>query len=364
MYNFYMIIRGNWKGIIEHYFNFLPVTKDTPIVTLLEGNTPLIYSEKFSKTFNIKVYFKFEGLNPTGSFKDRGMTVAISKAKESGYQAVICASTGNTAASAASYATKGGLKAYVLIPEGKIALGKLSQSLIHGAKVIEVMGNFDHALKIVKEVTKKYKIGFVNSLNPFRIEGQKTGSFEIVDELKKAPDYIFIPVGNGGNITSYWKGFKEYFNKKKINSLPRMYGWQAEGAAPIVLGKVVEKPETFATAIRIGNPARWIDVVQAIKESDGNIDFVSDDEIREAYEKIAAIEGIFCEPASASSLAGLIKTVKRNQIQKKSTVVLILTGHGLKDPDSVMFKKKVIKLENNLKKAFSFFEDKEKIEKK
>lgn len=361
-----MIKRDYWKGVIENYFDFLPVSKKTPIITLYEGNTPLIFSEKFSKRFNLKIYFKYEGLNPTGSFKDRGMTMAISKAKEDGFQAVICASTGNTAASTSSYAAKGGLKAFVLVPEGKIALGKLSQSLMHGAKVIEIEGNFDDALKIVKEVTSRYRIGLVNSLNPYRIEGQKTASFEIVDELKDSPDYLFIPVGNGGNITSYWKGFKEYYERGKSKKNPKMYGWQAEGAAPIVLGRVIEKPETFATAIRIGNPARWSDVLNAIKESNGRIDMVSDDEIRKAYEILAYEEGIFCEPASAASFAGLIKAVKRGEIERKKEVVCVLTGHGLKDPDSALknFENKVIKLPKGIEPFIDYIENEERIERK
>ncbi len=358
--------RNDWKGVINEYIDFLPLDKKGSFITLLEGNTHLIFSEKLSKKFNLNVYYKFEGLNPTGSFKDRGMCVVISKMIQDGYNAVICASTGNTAASCAAYSAKGNLKSFVLIPEGKIALGKLSQSIIHGAKVIEVKGNFDDALKIVKEVTTLFKIGLVNSINPFRIEGQKTGAFEIVDELNESPDYIFIPVGNGGNITSYWKGFKEYFNIKRIDKLPKMYGWQAEGAAPIVLGKVVENPETFATAIRIGNPARWKDVLNAVQESNGKIDMVSDEKIREAYEILAFEEGIFCEPSSAASLAGLIKANERGEIKKGSTVVLILTGHGLKDPDSATksSNKNLIKIDKNLKSAIEYFEEVEKVERK
>lgn len=358
--------RSNWKGIIEEYIDFLPLDKKSTFISLLEGNTPLIFSENFSKKFNLKVYFKFEGLNPTGSFKDRGMSVVISKMIQDGFNAVMCASTGNTAASAAAYSAKGNLKSFVLIPEGKIAMGKLSQSIIHGAKVIEVKGNFDDALKIVKEITTIFKIGLVNSINPFRIEGQKTAAFEIVDELKSSPDYIFIPVGNGGNITSYWKGFKEYYNIKRIGKLPKMYGWQAEGAAPIVLGKVVENPETFATAIRIGNPARWKDVLNAVEESKGKIDMVSDDQIREAYEILAYEEGIFCEPSSAASLAGLLKVIKRGEIEKNSLVVLILTGHGLKDPDSAIksSNKRIVKIDKEIKSAIEYFENVEKIERK
>lgn len=324
-----------WKGVIDKYKDFLPVTKATPIVTLNEGNTPLIYSCYLSELIKGEVYLKYEGLNPTGSFKDRGMTMAISKALEEKHKAVMCASTGNTSASAAAYSARAGIKCIVLIPKGAIALGKLAQALIHGAQVIAVDGNFDDALNLVKEITAKYPIQLVNSINPYRIEGQKTGAFEICDQLGFAPDFHAIPVGNAGNITAYWKGYKEYKEKSKIKSLPKMIGFQAEGAAPIVRGKVVEKPETIATAIRIGNPASWKQAESARDESKGLIDMVSDDEILEAYKILASKEGVFVEPASAASVAGVIKLNKKGYFKdiKNPKLVCILTGHGLKDPD-------------------------------
>ena len=294
-----------WRGVIREYWDFLPVTKEESIITLLEGDTPLIPSSRIQKevTSGVDLYFKYEGLNPTGSFKDRGMTVAVSMAKEMASKAVICASTGNTSASAAAYASRAGMKAYVLIPEGKIALGKLSQAMAHGAQVIQIEGNFDEALHIVREISETEPVTLVNSLNPYRIEGQKTASFEVIDCLGFFPTYHCLPVGNAGNITAYWKGYKEYWEKGRIDGLPKMLGFQAEGAAPIVRGKIVEKPETIATAIRIGNPASWKQAVAARDESGGLIDIVTDDEILEAYRMMAGLEGIFCEPASASSLA-------------------------------------------------------------
>lgn len=329
-----------YKGIIERYRKYLPVSKKTPVVTLLEGNTPLIPAPKLAVALGapaIKLYVKFEGLNPTGSFKDRGMTMAISKAVEQKSKAVICASTGNTSASAAAYAARANLKCVVLIPEGAIALGKLSQGMIHGAQVIAVRGNFDDALRLVKDICEQYPITLVNSLNPFRIEGQKTGAFEIVDVLGDAPDFHCIPVGNAGNITAYWKGYKEYYAYKKIKRLPVMMGFQAEGAAPIVRGAPVKEPETIATAIRIGNPASWESAEVARNESEGVIDMVSDGEILRMYKMLADICGIFCEPASAASVAGFKKYIDqgyfRAQKSKKLTVVCILTGHGLKDPE-------------------------------
>lgn len=328
-----MIDGKDWRGVIEAYREFMPVKDSTPVVTLLEGNTPLIKADYVSRELGAKVYLKYEGLNPTGSFKDRGMTMAISKACEDKAKAVICASTGNTSASAAAYAARAGLECVVLIPEKAIALGKLAQALIHGAKVVAVRGNFDQALELVKEVSEKYPIVLVNSLNPYRIEGQKSGSFEICDTLGRAPDYHFIPVGNAGNITAYWKGYLEYKQAGRIESLPRMVGWQAEGAAPIVRGRVVENPETIATAIRIGNPASWKKAVAAAEESQGLIDMVSDDEIVAAYKLLARREGVFCEPASAASVAGLYKYFRRGELAGGATVVCILTGHGLKDPD-------------------------------
>lgn len=282
------------------------------------------------------MYLKYEGLNPSGSFKDRGMTLAISKALEEGFSAVMCASTGNTSASAAAYAAKAGIKCIVLIPSGAIALGKLSQALIHGAKVLAIKGNFDDALELVKEITAKYPIKLVNSLNPFRIEGQKTASFEICDSLGYAPDFQVMPVGNAGNITAYWKGYKEYKEKGKIKSLPKMIGFQAEGAAPIVRGHPIENPKTLATAIRIGNPASWKSAIASRDESGGLIDMVSDDEIIAAYKLLASKEGIFAEPASAASIAGLLKLAKNNYFNPGAKIVCILTGHGLKDPDRVI----------------------------
>jgi len=324
-----------WKGVIREYWDFLPLKKEENIVTLLEGNTPLIPSSRIVKeiTFGLELYFKYEGLNPTGSFKDRGMTVAVSMAKEMGSKAIICASTGNTSASAAAYAAKANMKAYVLIPEGKIALGKLSQAIAHGAKVIQIEGNFDEALRIVRDISETEPITLVNSINPYRIEGQKTAAFEIVDHLGFVPTYHAIPVGNAGNITAYWKGYKEYRERGKAKSLPKMLGFQAEGAAPIVREKIIENPETIATAIRIGNPASWRQAVAARDESGGLIDMVSDEEILQAYKMMADMEGIFCEPASAASLAGVLKLFRKGFFKKGEVIVLTITGHGLKDPD-------------------------------
>jgi len=323
-------------GIIERYQEYLPVTDKTPIVSLNEGNTPLILAEALPAELglkNIRIYYKFEGLNPTGSFKDRGMTMAISKAVEAGSKAVMCASTGNTSASAAAYACRCGLKCYVLIPEGKIAKGKLLQAYRYGAKVIMIEGNFDKALELVKEITREGKITLVNSINPYRIEGQKTAAFEIVDDLGDAPEYHAIPVGNAGNITAYWKGYKEYKKVGKSGTLPKMLGFQAAGAAPIVLGHPVEKPETIATAIRIGNPASWQGAVAARDESGGLIDMVTDEEITKAYRFIAEREGVFAEPACAAPVAGVIKLAKAGYFKEGSRVVITLTGAGLKDPD-------------------------------
>lgn len=326
-----------WDGIINEYKRLLPVTEKTPIITISEGNTPLIKADRLIKYlgFNISIYFKFDGANPTGSFKDRGMTLAISKALEENSRAVICASTGNTSASAAAYAARAGIRAIVLIPEGKIALGKLAQAMIHGAEIIQVKGNFDQALGIVREMVNKYPITLVNSINPYRIEGQKTASFEICDQLGFTPDYHALPVGNAGNITACWKGYKEYYTAGVIGSLPRMLGFQAAGAAPIVLGRPVERPSTVATAIRIGKPASWKTAVQARDESGGRIDAVTDDDILNAYSLIASKEGIFCEPASAASLAGVIKLYRDGYFKGSETVVCTLTGSGLKDPDTV-----------------------------
>ena len=326
----------HWRGIIEEYREYLPVTEGTPVVTFYEGNTPLLHAKYLSDVTRCQVYLKDEGANPTGSFKDRGMTLAISKAKENGSKAVICASTGNTSASASAYAARAGMDCIVIIPRGKIALGKLSQAIMHGAKVFEVDGNFDQALNLVRELGDKYPVEIVNSINPFRIEGQKTGAFEICNQLESVPDFHAIPVGNAGNITAYWKGYKEYFAANKITSLPKMIGFQAEGAAPIVLGHPVEKPETIATAIRIGNPASWKTAVAAAEESGGSISIVTDTEIVDAYKLVAKKEGIFCEPASAASIAGMLKLSKAGKIPEGSKIVCILTGHGLKDPDNAI----------------------------
>jgi len=329
---------NNWSGVIEEYKDFLPVTDKTPIITLKEGNTPLIEAKNLEETLGgkLKIYLKYEGLNPTGSFKDRGMTLAISKALEEGSKTVICASTGNTAASAACYAAKAKIDCGVLIPEGAIALGKLAQSLIYGAKVLALQGNFDDALNLVREITAKYPVTLVNSINPYRLEGQKTGAFEICDILGKAPDYHAIPVGNAGNITAYWKGYKEYKQAGKITTLPKMIGFQAAGAAPIVEGKIIENPQTIATAIKIGNPASWKQAESARDESGGLIDKVTDEEIIQAYKMLASLEGLFVEPASAASIAGVIKMNKQQYFPTEATIVCILTGHGLKDPDSAI----------------------------
>jgi threonine synthase len=327
-----------WHGVIHRYREFLPVSEATPVVTLNEGNTPLIRADRLRQHLGLgcEVYLKYEALNPTGSFKDRGMTLAMSKALERGARAVICASTGNTSASAAAYAARAGLKAFVLIPEGKIALGKLSQAMIHGARVLQIQGNFDDALKIVREISQRHPIVLVNSLNPDRLEGQKTAAFEVCDQLGEAPTHLFIPVGNAGNITAYWRGYRAYHQAGKISRLPRMIGWQAEGAAPMVLGRVVERPETIASAIRIGNPASWQGALQAAQESQGVIDMVSDEEILAAYGLLARVEGVFCEAASAASVAGLVKWAKTQGFPPSDQVVCVLTGHGLKDPDTAV----------------------------
>jgi threonine synthase len=327
-----------WRGVIHKYREFLPVSENTPVITLCEGNTPLIHAENLAKVIGFKgdIFLKYEGLNPTGSFKDRGMTLAISKAVESGKKAVICASTGNTSASAAAYAAKAGLRAYVILPKGAVALGKLSQAVIYGAKVIALQGNFDDALYMVRKIGELLPVEIVNSVNPFRIEGQKTASFEVCDALGDAPDYHFIPVGNAGNITAYWKGYKEYFKHGKIKKLPRMMGWQAEGAAPIVKGYVIKNPQTIATAIKIGNPYSWQHALEASNESGGRIDAVSDEEILNAYKLVASKEGIFCEPASAACIAGLIKLTREGFFKGGETVVCTLTGNGLKDPNTAM----------------------------
>jgi threonine synthase len=318
-----------WRGVVEEYRAFLPVDAGTPVVTLHEGATPLLPAPRLSERVGAAVWLKYEGANPTGSFKDRGMTVAISKALEEKAEAVVCASTGNTSASAAAYATRAGITCAVLIPEGYIALGKLAQALIHGARVLQIRGNFDDALVLVRALAERAPVTVVNSVNPYRIEGQKSAAFEVVDALGEAPTVHCLPVGNAGNIVAYWKGYREYQDAGRSSRLPAMYGFQAAGAAPIVLGHPVENPETIATAIRIGNPASWYGATAAASESGGRIEAVTDEEILAAYRFLAAEEAVFCEPASAASVAGLLKV----GVPEGSTVVCTLTGHGLKDPD-------------------------------
>ena len=329
-------LHNGWQGLIETYRDYLPVSEKTPVVTLHEGNTPLIPVPSIAKRIgkSVRVFIKYDGLNPTGSFKDRGMTMAVSKAKEEGAQAVICASTGNTSAAAAAYARRGGLRAYVVIPDGYVAMGKLAQALLYGAEILAIKGNFDQALASVRAVAKDYPITLVNSVNPYRIEGQKTGAFELIDALGDAPDWLCIPVGNAGNITAYWKGFNEYKAAGKATQLPQMMGFQAAGAAPLVSGKPVESPDTFATAIRIGNPASWDKAIAAKEQSGGAFNAVTDDEIAAAYSILASEEGIFCEPASAASVAGLLKV--KDEVPEGARIVCILTGNGLKDPEAAI----------------------------
>jgi len=326
----------SWSGLIEAYRPFLPIDATTPVVTLLEGNTPLVPAFSLSERIGrgVSVYVKYDGLNPTGSFKDRGMTMAISKAKEAGAKAVICASTGNTSASASAYAVRAGLKPFVLIPDGYLALGKLAQALLYGAEVIAIDGNFDDCLNIVKGIAQDYPVTLVNSVNPYRLEGQKTAAFEIVDRLGDAPDWLCIPVGNAGNISAYWMGFCQYHQHNKCEKLPRMMGFQAAEAAPIVQGHPVKSPNTVATAIRIGNPANWQRALAVQEASQGEFNAVSDEEILDAYRLLAREEGVFCEPASAASVAGLLKF--QDQIPSNTTVVCVLTGNGLKDPQSAI----------------------------
>lgn len=325
-----------WRGVIEEYRSRLPVSKKTPVVTLNEGGTPLIYACNISEVLQNDVWLKFEGANPTGSFKDRGMTMAISKAAEDGARAVICASTGNTSASAAAYATKAGMTPVVLVPQGKIAMGKLAQAIAHGSKLLQVDGNFDDCLTLARELSERYPVALVNSVNPFRIEGQKTASFEVVDALGFAPDIHALPVGNAGNITAYWKGYLEYEGDGMAKSRPAMWGFQAEGAAPIVRGEPVKNPETIATAIRIGNPASWQQAIAARDESGGVIDMVSDEEILSAYRLVAAKEGVFVEPSSAAGIAGLIKYKNSGRLPKGKKIVITVTGNGLKDVQWVL----------------------------
>ncbi len=325
------------QGVLNRYKKYLPVTPKTPLFTIGEGDTPLVRCDRLAGKYGCgRLYFKLEGCHPTGSFKDRGMVVAIAKAVEAGSKAVICASTGNTSASAAAYAAFCGLQCIIVIPGGKIALGKLAQAIVHGARIIAVDGNFDKALEIVRRLTEKHPVTLVNSLNPNRIEGQKTASFEIVDVLGDAPDYLFLPVGNAGNITAYWKGFKEYYEAGKATKKPKMYGFQAEGAAPIVRGHPVEKPETVATAIRIGNPASWQKAVAARDESGGIIDMVSDEEILAAQHIMASEAGIFGEPASGAPLAGLIKLGEQGKKFPDRVIVCVVTGTGLKDTETAL----------------------------
>jgi len=326
-----------YQGLIHRYFDYLPVREDA-IVSLLEGNTPLLRATHLEKKLSLEseLYLKFEGLNPTGSFKDRGMTYAVSKAVEQGAKAIICASTGNTSASAAAYAAKAGIDCVVLIPHGNIAYGKLSQAMIHGAKVVQIKGNFDDALRMVVELARIYPINVVNSINPHRLQAQQTAAFEVCEVLDGAPDYHVLPVGNAGNITAYWMGYQKWYAEKKISHLPHMMGFQAEGAAPIVRGHIVPDPQTVATAIRIGNPASWQAALKARDDSGGAIRMISDENILEAYRLVASVEGYFCEPASAISIAGVMQLAKENIFQKGQRVVCTLTGHGLKDPDNAI----------------------------
>lgn len=326
----------NWPGLIKHYEAYLPVTEQTPALTLQEGNTPLVHFPHLSKKWGIELYGKVEGANPTGSFKDRGMVMAVAKAAEAGSKVVICASTGNTSAAAAAYAAKAGLKALIVIPKGKVALGKLAQAIMYGAEIVEIDGNFDDALTVVQKVSEETPITLVNSVNSHRIEGQKTAAFEICDQLGgKAPNILAIPVGNAGNISAYWKGFKQY-NKDKQTGLPRIFGFEAEGSAAITKGEIISSPETVATAIRIGNPASWHLATAARDQSDGMIDSVTDEEIMEAHKLIARTEGIFAEPGSCASIAGVKKQVELGNIPANSQVVAVLTGNGLKDPDAAI----------------------------
>lgn len=333
-----MPFRSRYTGLIEKYRDRLPVHDDTRIISLGEGNTPLIRLNKIPRELgkDVDIYVKYEGLNPTGSFKDRGMTMAVTKAVEDGSKAIICASTGNTSAAAAAYAARAGITAFVLIPEGKIAMGKLSQAMIHGAVVIQIKGNFDAGMQLVKDVAKEAPVTIVNSINPFRLQGQKTAAFEIVEELGTAPDFHCLPVGNAGNISAHWMGYKEYHDHGIVNNLPRMVGYQASGSAPFIRGKMVDNPETIATAIRIGHPQSWDMAWKLQKESNGWFDECTDEEILATQRLLAVKEGVFCEPASATSLAGALRDIKSGKIPAGSKVVCTLTGHGLKDPDTAI----------------------------
>ncbi|HJV32294.1 MAG TPA: threonine synthase [Bacillales bacterium] len=325
----------SWPGLLQSYKEYLPINNETPLLTLHEGNTPLIKLDRISDQLGVELFVKVEGANPTGSFKDRGMVMAVAKAVEEGSKTVICASTGNTSASAAAYAARAGIRCIVVIPNGKIALGKLAQAMMYGAEIISIDGNFDEALTMVRKISEVEPITLVNSVNPYRLEGQKTAAFEVCDQLGDAPDILAIPVGNAGNISAYWKGFKEYALKKGTR-LPKMFGFEAAGSAAIVHNRVFEQPETIATAIRIGNPASWKLAVGARDESEGLIDEVTDDEILAAYKKVASMEGIFAEPASCASLAGIFKSIQNGKIEKGTKIVAVLTGNGLKDPDTAI----------------------------
>ncbi|EQB39013.1 threonine synthase [Virgibacillus sp. CM-4] len=349
----------NWPGLLKHYHKYLPITDKTPALTLQEGNTPLIHFSNLSKELGIELYGKVEGVNPTGSFKDRGMVMAVAKALEEGSNSIICASTGNTSASAAAYAAKAGLKAMIVIPKGKIALGKLAQAIMYGAEIVEIDGNFDDALKMVRQLSEEQPVTLVNSVNPYRLEGQKTAAFEVCDQLGTSPDVLAIPVGNAGNISAYWKGFKEYHNQKQTG-LPQMFGFEAEGAAAIVYNRVISNPETIATAIRIGNPASWKLAESARDESGGAIQSVTDGEITNAFKKLAQKEGIFAEPGSCASIAGLIRETENGTIKQGSKVVAVLTGNGLKDPQTAIDQLTIdpVSLPNDEKIIMEYMENK------
>ena len=325
-----------WRGVIEQYRAYLPVTDATPIVTLLEGATPLVHASRLERRLGVTVYLKNEGTNPTGSFKDRGMTLAMSKAVEEGSHAVVCASTGNTSASAAAYAARAGLPCFVVLPAGGVALGKLVQALAHGSRVVPIEGSFDDALRIVREGAPRFRLTIVNSVNPYRIEGQKTGAFEVVDALGRAPDVLAIPVGNAGNITAYWRGFVEYHRAGHAASRPQMWGYQAAGAAPFVLGRPVEHPQTIASAIQIGRPASWDGAQAAVRESGGSFEAVTDEELLAARALLAQEEGVFVEPSSAAPVAGLLRRAREGRLPEGLLIVCVLTGHGLKDPEAVL----------------------------
>ncbi|MBS4197440.1 threonine synthase [Lederbergia citri] len=347
----------NWPGLIANYKEFLPVTEETPALTLQEGNTPLVHLSNLSNQLGIELYAKIEGANPTGSFKDRGMVMAVAKAVEAGSRSIICASTGNTSAAAAAYAAKAGIRAIIVIPKGKVALGKLAQAMMYGAEIVEIEGNFDEALNMVRKVSETSAVTLVNSVNPYRLEGQKTAALEVCDQLGSAPDILAIPVGNAGNISAYWKGFKEY-NEVKQTGLPKMFGFEAEGAAAIVQGKPITEPETVATAIRIGNPASWNLAVAAREESGGIIESVTDSEILEAFKLLAKTEGIFAEPASCASIAGVLQQIQSGSIPSGSKVVAVLTGNGLKDPQTAISEINIetVSLPNDEKTVIEYIE--------